>query len=302
MSKQFVFTAIGGPEHQKLIDVPAPQPRPGQLAVKVRAAGVNPVDWKLRTGYLGKDLAVPHPLGTEVAGTVTALGEGVEDFAIGDDVLGPVAPGYGGFAQDTILDASSAVAKPEEISFVDAATLPVAGATAYDGTHQIELEKGQVLLILGAGGGVGLMAAQIGRVHQFAVIGVASESKREVVEETGATFIASGPGVVDRARGAAPGGVDLILDLVGGDALRELAPLAQDPATIISAADGPTAEELGGSKLVRTVEALEKITGVVEYNLVDPHVSALYPLDKAADALAAVENGHATGKIVLEMR
>lgn len=302
MSQQFVFTAIGGPEHQKLIDVPAPQPGPGQLAVKVRAAGVNPVDWKLRTGYLGKDLAVPHPLGTEVAGTVTALGDGVEDFAIGDDVLGPVAPGYGGFAQDTILDASSAVAKPEEISFADAATLPVAGATAYDGTHQIELEKGQVLLILGAGGGVGLMAAQIGRVHQFAVIGVASESKREVVEETGATFIASGPGVADRARGAAPGGVDLILDLVGGDALRELAPLAQDPAVIISAADGPTAEELGGSQLVRTVEALEKITGVVEYNLVDPHVSALYPLEKAADALAAVENGHATGKIVLEMR
>ncbi len=237
-----------------------------------------------------------------MAGTVTALGDGVEDFAIGDDVLGPVAPGYGGFAQDTILDASSAVAKPEEISFADAATLPVAGATAYDGTHQIELEKGQVLLILGAGGGVGLMAAQIGRVHQFAVIGVASESKREVVEETGATFIASGPGVADRARGAAPGGVDLILDLVGGDALRELAPLAQDPAVIISAADGPTAEELGGSQLVRTVEALEKITGVVEYNLVDPHVSALYPLEKAADALAAVENGHATGKIVLEMR
>lgn len=145
------------------------------------------------------------------------------------------------------------------------------------------------------------MAAQIGRVHQFHVIGVASESKREVVEETGATFVASGDGAADRVREVAPDGVDLLLDLVGGDPLRELAPMAKDPATIISAADGPTAEELGGSALIRTPEALEKITDVVEYNLVDPHVSALYPLDKAADALAIVEGGHAVGKVVLEM-
>lgn len=301
MSQQFVFTAFGGAEHQQLIEASAPQPGPGQLAVSVRAAGVNPVDWKIRAGHLGRHLPLPHPMGTEVSGTVTAVGEGVADFAIGDEVLGPVAPGYGGFAEDTLLDAASSVAKPEEISFADAATLPVAGATAYDGTHQIELESGQTLLVLGAGGGVGLMAVQIGRVHEFTVIGVASEPKREVVEETGATFVSSGDGAADRVREVAPDGVDLILDLVGGDALRQLAPLAKDPRAIVSAADGTTAEELGGGALVRTAEALEKITGVVEYDLVDPQVSALYPLGKAADAIAVVEDGHAAGKVVLEV-
>lgn len=301
MSQQFVFTAFGGPEHQHLITAPAPQPGTGQLAVAVRAAGVNPVDWKIRAGYLGQESPLPHPMGTEVSGIVTAVGEGVADFAVGDEVLGPVAPGYGGFAEDTVLDAASTVAKPEEISFTDAATLPVAGATAHDGTHQIELETGQALLIVGAGGGVGLMAAQIGRVHEFTVIGVASQAKREVVEEVGATFVSSGEGAADRVREVAPDGVDLILDLVGGDALRELAPLAKDPRAIVSAADGRTAEELGGAALVRTAEALEKITGVVEYNLVDPHVSAVYPLERAADAIAVVEDGHATGKVVLKI-
>ncbi|MGO1173686.1 MAG: alcohol dehydrogenase catalytic domain-containing protein, partial [Actinomycetaceae bacterium] len=108
---------FGGPEHQHLITAPAPQPGTGQLAVAVRAAGVNPVDWKIRAGYLGQESPLPHPMGTEVSGIVTAVGEGVADFAVGDEVLGPVAPGYGGFAEDTVLDTASTVAKPEEISF-----------------------------------------------------------------------------------------------------------------------------------------------------------------------------------------
>lgn len=300
MSKVYVFTDFGGPENQQLSDRPAPEPGPGQLAVQVRAAGVNPADGKIRSGALGTDLTLPAPMGLEVAGVVTAVGAEVEAFAVGDEVLGPVVPGYGGFAEDTLLNAADAVAKPEEISFTDAATIPVAAATAYDGTHQIELEPGQSLLILGAGGGVGLMAAQIGRVHEFTVIGIASQSKREVVEETGASFVPSGDGAAERVRELAPDGVDLILDLVGGNALREIAGLAE-PGRIISAADPHTATELGGSALERTSDAMEKIAGVIEYNLVDPHVSALYPLEHAGDALAAVETGHATGKIVIEI-
>jgi len=300
MSKVYVFNDFGGPENQQLVDRPAPPPGPGELAVKVRAAGVNPIDHKIRSGALGTDLPLPAPMGQEIAGVVTTIGDGVEGFAVGDAILGPVAPGYGAFAQDTIVRATEAVAKPEEISFADAATIPVAAATAYDATHQIELEAGQTLLILGAGGGVGLMAAQIGRVHQFTVIGIASETKRQIVESTGATFVPSGKGVADRVREVAPEGLDLIVDLVGGDALRQVAALATSPSRIISAADPATATEIGGSALERTSEAMAKITGVIEYGLVDPHVTARYPLEQAGEAIVAVETGHTTGKTVIE--
>lgn len=301
MSKVFVFNRYGGPEGQELIDRPAPEPGAGELGVEVRAAGVNPVDWKLRAGHFGQDQQLPAPMGWEVAGVVTAVGSGVEGFAVGDEILGPVAPGHGGFAEHTIVRALDAVAKPEEVSFTDAATIPVAAATAYDGTHQIELEAGQTLLILGIGGGIGLMAAQIGKIHGFAVLGTASESKREMVESVGATLVPYGDAVVSHLREIAPDGVHLILDLVGGEALRQVAELATSPSRIISAADPETATDLGGSALKRTTEAMVKITEVIEYGLVDPHVTERFPLERAGEAIAAVESGHATGKVVVEI-
>lgn len=300
MSKVFVLTAHGGSENQQLVDRPVPLPGAGQLGVEVRAAGVNPVDWKVRSGALGADQALPAPIGEEVSGIVSAVGDGVEDFAVGDHILGRAEPGWGGYAEHTLVAASDALLKPEEISFRDAATIPVAAAAAYDATHQIELEQGQTLLILGAGGGVGLMAAQIGRVHKFIVIGVAGESQREIVESTGATFIASGDGVPDRIREITPDGVDLIVDLVGGEPLRQVADLVADPGRIVSAADPVTVAALGGSSLNSTAEAMSKITDVIKYGLVTPHVTRTYPLEQAADALAAVENGDATGTIVIE--
>lgn len=299
MSKVYVFTGYGGPETQQLIEGPVPTPGPGELAIEVRAAGVNPADWKIRGGQLGRHWSLPAPKGREAAGVVTEVGDGVEDFAVGDEVLGLVAPGQGGMAEHTLLRASTTVAKPEEISFADAATIPVAAATAYDATHQIELKPGQTLLLLGAGGGVGLMATQIGRVHEFTVIGVASATKRELVESTGATFIESGPGVADRVRQVSADGPDLIVDLVGGDALRAVADLVPDRTRIISAADPDTAAELGGLALARTDEAMAKITEVIQYGLVDPHVDAQFALDQADQAIAAVETGHAAGKIIV---
>lgn len=301
MSKVYVYNRHGGPEGQELIDRPIPEPDPGELGVKVRAAAVNPVDWKLRSGALGQDQELPTVMGREVAGIITAVGDGVEGFAVGDAILGSVAPGHGGFAEDTIVRATDAVGKPEEISFSDAATIPVAAATAYDGTHQIELQAGQTLLILGIGGGVGLMAAQIGKVHEFIVLGTGSESKRDIVESTGAILVPYGEALLSRLREVAPDGVDLILDLVGGDALREVAELVTSPTRIISAADPSTATELGGAALERTTEEMAKITSVIEYGLVNPHVTALYPLAHSGEAIAVVEDGHATGKIVIEM-
>ena len=299
MSKVLVFKGYGGPENQELTDRPVPAPGPGEIAIEVRAAGVNPADWKRRQGLLGAQEQLPTAMGLEASGVVTAVGDEVEDFAVGDEVLGTPARGMGAFAEHTVLDASQTVAKPDEISFTDAATIPVAGTTAYDLTHQVEIEAGQTLLVLGAGGGVGRMVLQIAKVHELNAIGVASESKRELIEATGAIFVPSGEGAADRVREVVPKGADLLADLVGGDALRELAPLAKDPSVIVSAADTKTANELGGGGRERSEGVLGKITGVVEYGLVDPHVVQTYPLERAAEAITAVETGHSNGKIVI---
>ncbi|MGO0577671.1 NADP-dependent oxidoreductase [Ornithinimicrobium panacihumi] len=299
MSRVYVFHEYGGPETEALIERPVPEPGPGDLLVEVRAAGVNPVDWKIREGRLGRHNEPPVPMGREVAGVVTALGTGVEDHEVGDEVLGMVAPGQGGFADHTLLRAADAVAKPEEISFAMAATIPVSGTTAYDLTHAIELEAGQAMLVLGAGGGVGHLVAEIGRVHQFTVIGIASQDKRELVESTGATFVAAGDGAAAAVRELAPDGVDLIVDIVGGQALRDVAPLATSPDRIVSAADGATAIELGGSGRTNDPESMEKITGVIGYQVITPRITGEFPLDRAREALALVEEGHAAGKTVI---
>ena len=300
MSRVYVFTEYGGSEGEKLTERPVPAPGPGQLVVAVRAATVNPVDWKIREGLLGRDEPLPVAMGREVAGVVTAVGPDVEDFVVGDEILGAVAPGEGGFADHSLLNVAETVTKPEDISFAVAATIPVAGTTAYDLTHQVELEQGQTLLILGAGGGVGHLGAQIGQVHQFRVIGVASPANRELVESTGATFVSAGAGAVTAVKELAPDGVDLLVDLVGGQALRDLAAAAKSPERIISAADPGTAEELGGVGRQRNPESLGKITDVIGYEVVTPKISRIFPLDQARQALAVVESGNTIGKIIIE--
>jgi NADPH:quinone reductase-like Zn-dependent oxidoreductase len=300
MTKTLVFTEFGGPETQGFIDRELPAPKGAQVAIEVKAAGVNPADWKIRAGQMGDHWQLPAPMGREAAGIVTAIGDDVEDFAVGDEVLGLAAKGHGTFAEHTVLNANQTVAKPEELSFADAAALPVAGGTAYDVTHQIELEVGQTMVILGAGGGVGLMAAQIGQVHQFNVIGIASASKRQLIEATGATFVESGDDAATRVRALAPDGADLVIDLVGGEPLRAIAAVAKDPQLIVSTADPDTAAQLGGAKVQRTNESLQKITEVAEYGLVNPQVRQHFSLQDAQQAIATVESGHAAGKVVIK--
>lgn len=298
MSTVYVFTQFGGPEHQELQERPVPRPGAGELLVEVRAAGLNPADIKIREGLMGTRRRLPVGMGLEVAGVVVGVGEGVSGFVVGDEVIAGVPGGNGGLAEHTLVRAAEAVAKPAEVSFADAATLPVAGTTAYDLTHQVELEAGQSLLILGAGGAVGMMAAQIGKVHDFRVIGVAREDKREAIEATGATFVASIGDVAGQVRELAPEGVDLIVDLVGGQLLQTVASLATAPDRVLSAVD-PAVVDFGGAQRRASTDALEKITGVVQYGLVDPRVSATFPLDRAGEAVAMVETGHPSGKVVV---
>jgi NADPH2:quinone reductase len=305
MPRAYGFTDYGGPEMQEFMDVPKPTPGPAELLVAVKAAGVNPADWKVRAGLRRDVMALDMPavLGREVAGVVTEIGQDVDGFAVGDEVFGYTAPGSGGYAEFTLVTAAAAAKKPSQVTFTDAATLAVAAGTAYDGVAQLGLSAGQSLLIVGIGGGVGVAAAQLARDLGIFVIGTGSEHKRELAESLGATLVTYGEGVVDRVRAIMPGGVDAIFDLVGGVALREVVGLVQDRAKIISAADPATAEELGGAAVQRdrSTQTLSKVAQLVANGKLDPHVSDVVPLERAGDALHAVESGHARGKVVIEV-
>ena len=304
MVKAFGYSSNGGPDVQEFLDLDMPTPMPGELLVEVRSAGVNPVDWKIRSGMMGaaSESDLPAVLGSEVSGVVRGVGKDVDGFSENDEVFGSVATGSGGYTEYTLVTASAAARKPPQVSFNDAATLPVAAATAYDGVTQLNLKEGQTLLINGVGGGVGVAAAQIARDLGINVIGTASEDKRALVETLGATLIASGDGVADRIKEIMPDGVDAILDLAGGDALRAVAGLLADRTKLISAGD-PGVEDLGGRFIERdrTSRVLEIVAALVADGKLDPHVEDVRPLDEAADALAAVEIGHARGKVVIEV-
>ncbi|MFF3749399.1 NADP-dependent oxidoreductase [Streptomyces sp. NPDC002018] len=303
-STAYVFTRHGGPETEAFAELPVPSPGPGQLLVAVHAAGVNPVDWKLRNGYRRPGSApaeLPAVLGSEAAGVVEEIGPGVEGFAVGDAVFGSTLTG--GYAEYTLLPVAVTAHKPDALSFTDAAALPVAAATAYDALRQADLAPGATLLITGAGGGVGVAAVQIARGLGIRVLGTSSAGKKEFVESLGAVHVEPGPGLAERVKAVAPDGVDAVLDLVGGPALREAAELLSDRTKLLSAADKGTVPELGGAAVVRarTAAVLDEVAKLAVDGTLRPHVTRTFPLARADEALRAVEEGHARGKIVIEV-
>ncbi|GGX58896.1 quinone oxidoreductase family protein [Streptomyces fructofermentans] len=304
MPEAYVFTRYGGPETEALVDIARPVPGPGELLVAVRAAGVNPVDWKQRTGHRRPGEGpreLPAVFGNEVSGVVEEVGEGVTGFAPGDAVFGnPVA---GGYARYALLPVAVTAHKPAGISFADAAALPVAAATAYDGVRQLGLPAGATVLVTGAGGGVGVAAVQIARGQGLRVVGVASAGKKDLVEALGAEHVLSGPDFAAGVRALAPDGVDAVYDLVGGDVLEAAAPLVADRTKLISAGGKDLVVGLGGSPVVRarTAAVLDEVARLVVDGGLDPLVTATFPLERAAEALRTVEDGHARGKVVIEV-
>jgi NADPH:quinone reductase-like Zn-dependent oxidoreductase len=303
--KAYVYNGHGGPEVEALADVPRPEPGPGQLLIAVDAAGVNPADWKRRAGAMRTPDSPPEhfPLlfGREAAGLVAAVGPGVDGFAVGDAVFG--SSDGGGFSEYALLLASVSAHRPPGLSSTDAATLPVAAATAYDGVRQLALPPGATLLITGVGGGVGVAAAQIARHDGLTVIGTASAGKKDFVESLGVTHVEYGPGVADRIRAAAPQGIDGLYDQVGGQALDEVAPLLADRSKLVAAGDRATVTRLGGAPVARArnQEVLDTVAQLVIDGALNPYVTHTFPLDQAADALRLVEDGHVRGKVVIEV-
>ncbi len=306
MAQAWGFGRYGGPEVQEFFDRPDPVPGRGEVLIRVGVAGVNPLDHLLRSGLVdGLDGGRPFPrvLGMEAAGTVLALGEDVNGLKLGDAVFGFALTGGGTYAETTVLSAPNTARIPEGLSAAVAATLPVAGTTAVDALDQLGLPAGATVLVNGVGGGVGLAVARLAVGRELRVIGTGSAGKREHAEAIGVRFIDyTAEDVAAAARELVPDGFDGIVDLAGGASLRTVAPLAQDPRTVIAVGD-MSVTDLGGRFVERRVdrENLERSARLALDGLLAPVITAVHPLSDAPAALAAVENGHTSGKVVIKV-
>jgi NADPH:quinone reductase-like Zn-dependent oxidoreductase len=302
MSRSVQFREYGATDVLEIVDVPDPQPGPGQVRLAVRAAGVNPFDWKVLHGYIpGLPKEFPGGLGQDVAGVVDALGEGVTSLAVGDEVLGQSAgPAYGTSA---LANADGVVPRPDELPWEVAAALGGAGGTAWKVLERLGVGDGDTLLIHAAAGGVGTFAVQLAIARGARVIGTASEANHELLRRWGAIPVLYGPGLAGRVREVAPDGVDAVLDASGRGELPLSVELAGGPErvlTIAGFADPPEGVILhtggGGGD---TPRALREIVGLIVQGSLEVPIAETYPLEEVAAALDASEHGHHAGKIVL---
>ncbi|WP_433856351.1 NADP-dependent oxidoreductase [Streptomyces kronopolitis] len=299
MSKAITFSEYGAPEVLRLSEVSTPEPGPGQVRIRVRAASVNPLDLKVRSGLMAKVAPARFPVtpGLDAAGVVDAVGEGA-DAAVGDEVLGAAAGGsYGEYA---LLERPAA--KPQGLSWEVAASLVTVGRTAFRVLRELEVRAGQTLLVHGAAGSVGTVAVQLAAARGITVVGTVGEHDIERVTALGATAVRYGDGWVERVKAAAPQGVDAVFDASGAGVLAESVALAGDSARVITIADMTAAQHdvrfsAGGADPAD--DSLAQLVRMAAAGELDLPVWRAYPLDQAAAAHGDLEARRNRGKVVL---
>ncbi len=298
--KAITYARFGGPEVLELTEREIPAPGPGEVRVRVHAAGVNPVDVKIRRGKL-PHIPAHFPIipGLDIAGVVDEIGEGVSDVRVGDAVLG-VAPA-GSYAEYALARAWTA--KPDQISWELAAGLPTVGEAAFRALKHLALADGETLLIHGAAGSVGAIATQLAVARGIRVIGSVAEADAERVAVLGGIPVRYGDGLLDRVRAVAPDGVDAVLDTAGHDVLPVSIELAGGADRVITLADTHAAEHgvrfTGADPSDRAWEALPQLAELAAGGRLELTIGCTYPLADAAQAHADLEAGRNRGKLVL---
>ena len=299
---------FGGPEVIRVEELESSMPDASQVLVSVKAASVNPVDFKIRNGQYPavKEDRLPYTLGRDVSGIVEKCGAQATRFSIGDEVVGMVGIGGGGYASEAVLDEGAIARKPREIDHVHAAAIPLAGQTAWQGLFRYgQLKAGQSVLIHGGSGGVGHFAVQFAKAKGARVLTTVSTGKVQFARALGADVVIDykTQRFEDLARD-----VDMVFDLVDGETRERSWQLLKKRGVLVSTLTGPsqqTAARWGVRALRYTVEAdgkeLDEILNLVASGQVKPHVQKTYPLEEAAQALDAVERGDSVGKIVLSV-
>lgn len=299
-------------------DLPRPEPQPGELLIRVRAAGVNPVDWKIREGWLKTRLPHQFPIipGWDVAGEVAAVGPGARGFQRGDAVYAyarkPVVKD-GCYAEYVTLPARQVAPKPKNLSFEEAASIPLAALTAWQSLFDAaDLKKGQVVLIHAAAGGVGGFAVQLAKLHGALVLGTARAENHEYVRGLGAEDVIdySATDFVEEVRRRYSRGVDVVLDAVGGETQVRSASVVKRGGTLVTILAPEPATESAlkrrGAVLKYVFVApnaaqLRKLTRLVEAGRFRTTLADVLPLSEAAEAQRRSRAGHTRGKLVLRV-
>ncbi|MGH7869367.1 MAG: NADP-dependent oxidoreductase, partial [Candidatus Dormibacteraceae bacterium] len=288
------FSEYGGPDVLQLVELPIPLPGQGKVRIAVRAAGVNPIDWKIRSGA-AKFISIEFPAvsGGDVAGVIDAVGPGVTEFAIGDEVLGSI--GFGGYAELALAPVEALTTKPSSVPWEVAAALPIPANTVYYAFDELGLQAGETFVIDGAAGGVGTIAVQAAKSLGVDVIGTASQRNHDYLRSLGAMPVTYGEGLADRIRKVAPKGVDAALDASGRGSLPALVDVVGGSERVVTIADSSAADlgvrfisaaPKGAASRIATAAAL-----AAENKLTVP-IYQTYQLEKAADAQRTSEQGH----------
>jgi NADPH:quinone reductase-like Zn-dependent oxidoreductase len=293
------YTAYGDPEVLEWGEAPDPHPGPGQIRVAVRAASVNPIDWKAFSGLMsgGEPMAGTGYLGYDAAGVVDEVGEGVTGVSVGDEVFGR---GRNTQAEYALLD--SWAAKPPSIDWAVAAAAGVAGETAERGLRLLEVKAGDTLFVDGGAGGVGAVTVQMALARGARVIASASEANHDYLREIGATPVLYGQGLAERVRAAAGGPVDAVFDVAGKTPVEDLISLVSEPSQVLSvanfAAGRAGARVTGGGADSQPMRALAQVADLLAQNKLVIKVQT-FPFDRAAEAYRISQAGHLRGKLVL---
>jgi NADPH:quinone reductase-like Zn-dependent oxidoreductase len=308
MVRAAVYDAYGDADVISVRDHDDPPVGPDTVLVRTRATSVNPVDWKIRLGYLQS--AYPHHLpiipGWDVSGVVEAVGPAVvTGLEVGDEVWGYVRRDdvqWGTSAELVPAPQRTVARKPASLSFEEAAAVPLAGLTAYQSlVEALDVRTGERVLVHAAAGGVGQFAVQIALARGCEVVGTASPQNHDLLRELGVSE------VLDYHEGPVSeqldSPVDAVLDLVGGAALEDAPKQVEDPARVVSIIDAATVRSLGGKYVFVRPERghLDALAALVDDGRLKVDVSEVYPLERIAEAHRHSEGGHVRGKIVVTM-
>jgi NADPH:quinone reductase-like Zn-dependent oxidoreductase len=298
------FSEYGGVDVLNVVDVPTPEPGPGQVLVQVKAAGINPGEAKIRDGMLHSRWPATFPSGegSDLAGVVTALGLDEAAFAVGDDVIG-WTDNRASQAEYAVVEAQNLTPKPAGVPWRVAGSLFVAGATAWAAARAVHAGQGDTVVVAGAAGGVGSIAVQLARLTGATVIGLASEPHHDWLRAHEIIPVSYGAGVAERIKRAADAEVTAFIDTVGADYVRLALDLAVEPSRIDTIANFAAVQEYGvkaeGSAAGASAAVLAELAGLIDAGKLEVPIAASFPLDQVRDAFRLLEEGHTLGKIVL---
>jgi NADPH:quinone reductase len=304
MARAVRFDHYGDRDVLYIADVEVPVPAAGEVVVEVRAAGINPGEAAIRSGALAKVFPATFPSGegSDLAGVVSSVGDGVTEFAVGDDVLG-WSWRRSSHAEYVAVPVAQLISKPAALSWEAAGSLYVVGCTAYAAVRAVGAGRGDTVAVSAAAGGVGSVVVQLLRTKGATVLGIASQRNHDWLVAQGATPLAYGDGLAGRLESAAPTGIDAFIDLFGPEYVQLAVDLGVAPDRIDTIIAREKAQELGakveGSGDASTTDVLAEMAELVASGQIEIPIAATYPLEKVRDAFAELEERHTHGKIVL---